>query len=74
MNELMPTRTQFLVLLYAKIDNELTAKGETSRLNPYSHQNARKKRSAPYGCDDPPHPTKRGRESVSGGISAISKR
>ena len=61
MNELRPTRHQFLVLLYAKMHNELMAKGEMSHLNPYSHQNMSKKRPVPYGCDDDPQQAKRGR-------------
>ena len=74
MNEPRPTRHQFLVLLYAEMHNELTAKGETSHLNPYPHQNVSKKRSAPYGCDDAPQPTKRGMAAVSDGSRAVRKR
>ena len=67
LNELRPTRHQFLVLLYSKIHNALIAEGETSHLGPYSHQNVSKKRSVPYGCDDATHPTKRGRGGAADG-------
>ena len=74
MNELRPIRQQFLVLLYAKMHNELMSKGEKSHLNPYSHQNVSKKRPTPYGRDDPPQPTKRRRRSSQDGRSAARKR
>ena len=61
MNELRPVRHQPLVLLYAKIRNELMSKGEKSHLNPYSRQNVSKKMPTPYGRDDPPQPTNRRR-------------
>ena len=52
LNELKPLRHQFIVLLYAKMHSELISKGDTTHLNPYSHQNFSKKRPIPYECDD----------------------
>ena len=52
MSELKPIRHQFIVLLYARMHNELVSKGDTTHLNPYSHQNLSKKRPTPYECDD----------------------
>ena len=52
MNELKPLRRQFIVLLYARMHNELISEGDTTHLNPYSHQNVSKKRPTPYECDD----------------------
>ena len=52
LNELKPLRRQFVVLLYAGIHNELISKGNTTHMNPYSHQNVSKKRPTPYECDD----------------------
>ena len=52
LNELKPMRHQFVVLLYARMHNDLISKGDTTHLNPYSHCNLSKKRPTPYECND----------------------
>ena len=52
-NELKQPRRKFLVPLYAKFRNATIASGNTSHLNPYSHQK-RKLAQTPYERNDAP--------------------